>query len=62
MLRIFKNIENGACKFLLVFAVIFGSLLPSFVFAASCVKLAKVDHKIVEDRTSYFMIRFRGKI
>jgi hypothetical protein len=48
--------------FLLVFAVIIGSLFPNFVFADSCVRLSKVDHKIVEDRSSYFMIRFRGNI
>jgi len=58
MLRIFKSSDNAVSKIFLVFAV----LSPNFVFAASCVKLAKVDHKIVEDRTSYFMIRFRGKI
>ncbi len=30
--------------------------------SSSCVKFSKVDHKIVEERTSYYMIRFRGKI
>ena len=47
---------------LFVVGVIVIGLSQNLVFAESCVKLSKVDHKIVEDRSSYFMIRFRGKI
>jgi len=47
---------------LIILGIFTGSLSADLAFAYSCVKLSKVDHKIVEDRSSYFMIRFRGNI
>ncbi len=56
------NSEKTVFTLLLILGMIIGSSLPNFVFADSCVKMSKVDHKIVEDRSSYFMIRFRAKV
>ena len=59
-----RKAERQRLIFLFLFFVgaIVNSLSADLVFAESCVKLSKVDHKIVEDRSSYFMIRFMGKI
>lgn len=52
---------------LLVFVFILGAIEASeggidVGLSSSCVKFSKVDHTIVEERTSYYMIRFRAKV